>query len=390
MSAPLFPLKPTDPPPVRTAQTTLRGAREGAVALHAALWQPRLALVLFFCTADIDLPAFADALGGLFPGVPMAGCSTAGEIGPDGCLDGSVSAIAFPADDFTAVVGALDDLQSFTAARGRAFAQRQLQHLEALAPQTGLHNSFGLLLVDGLSMREETVTGVLQEALGPLPLVGGSAADGQRFVQTWVYADGALRRDAAAVALVTTTRPFKPFKIQHFVATDDWLVVTRADASRRIVHEINGLTAAEEYARLVGVDVASLGAQNFAAAPVVVLIDGSNYVRAIQRIDADGSIHFFCAIEEGLVLRIARGLDMVHNLQQAFESIHADIGTLETALVFDCVLRKLEMQQQAATAPIAALYRGVHAVGFHTYGEQYCGVHVNQTLTGIAFGARHG
>jgi hypothetical protein len=27
-------------------------------------------------------------------------------------------------------------------------------------------------------------------------------------------------------------------------------------------------------------------------------------------------------------------------------------------------------------------------VGFNTYGEQFCGVHVNQTLTGIALGSR--
>jgi hypothetical protein len=28
-----------------------------------------------------------------------------------------------------------------------------------------------------------------------------------------------------------------------------------------------------------------------------------------------------------------------------------------------------------------------NTIGFHTYGEQFRGVHVNQTLVGIAFGA---
>ena len=35
---------------------------------------------------------------------------------------------------------------------------------------------------------------------------------------------------------------------------------------------------------------------------------------------------------------------------------------------------------------VAEVLRDHLAVGFSTYGEQYGGVHVNQTLTGIAFG----
>lgn len=31
---------------------------------------------------------------------------------------------------------------------------------------------------------------------------------------------------------------------------------------------------------------------------------------------------------------------------------------------------------------------GMQTVGFCTLGEQYCGAHVNQTLTGIAFGRK--
>jgi hypothetical protein len=34
------------------------------------------------------------------------------------------------------------------------------------------------------------------------------------------------------------------------------------------------------------------------------------------------------------------------------------------------------------------LYRKYSVAGFHTYGEQYNAMHLNQTLTGIAFGQR--
>jgi hypothetical protein len=36
------------------------------------------------------------------------------------------------------------------------------------------------------------------------------------------------------------------------------------------------------------------------------------------------------------------------------------------------------------------LYRSYRVVGFHTYGEQHNSMHLNQTLTGVAFGARRG
>jgi hypothetical protein len=35
---------------------------------------------------------------------------------------------------------------------------------------------------------------------------------------------------------------------------------------------------------------------------------------------------------------------------------------------------------------VSAVLRRNNAVGFNTYGEQFCGVHVNQTLTAVALG----
>ena len=40
----------------------------------------------------------------------------------------------------------------------------------------------------------------------------------------------------------------------------------------------------------------------------------------------------------------------------------------------------------ATIAVMGALLASKHVVGFNTYGEQYRGIHVNQTFTGVAFG----
>jgi hypothetical protein len=37
---------------------------------------------------------------------------------------------------------------------------------------------------------------------------------------------------------------------------------------------------------------------------------------------------------------------------------------------------------------MSELYRQNGVIGFHTYGEQYGSMHVNQTFTGVAIGRR--
>jgi hypothetical protein len=277
-------------------------------------------------------------------------------------------------------------LHQFDSAAGHAFAKTLMQRLERQAPQAGADNSFALLLIDGLSVREEPVTRALQNALGKLPLLGGSAGDGLDFGETRTYFDGRFHSDSAVLILATTRLPFKLFKTQHFITTDQRLVVTEADPGLRIVKEINGLPAAQEYARMLGVDVCDLDATRFAAWPVVVMIDGTNYVRSIQQANADDSLTFMCAIEEGLVLRVAKGVDLLANLEQAFGQIKEEIGPPQLTLVCDCILRKLEIAQKGLDDDVAALLGRSNTIGFSTYGEQFRGVHINQTLVGVAIG----
>jgi hypothetical protein len=289
-----------------------------------------------------------------------------------------------------AVSGHLSNLIQFDIRSGNSFGQDLLQQLESKAPQANATNSFAMLLIDGLSVREELVTHALQHALGDLSLFGGSAGDDLKLSKTSVYVDGGFHSDSAVLVLIHTTLPFKIFKTQHFVATEKRLVVTEADPVQRIVKEINGLPAAEEYARLLGVELAELNPMQFASSPVVVMIDGTDYVRAIQKANSDGSLTFFCAIEEGLVLRVAHGIDIVKNLQQTFDKLHEEIGSPQFVLGCDCILRNLEMTQSGQKEVVGEIFNRNNAIGFSSYGEQYHGVHVNQTLTGIAIGADMG
>ncbi len=371
---------------IRRAQSCKTEAREAVREFYAAVRQPDMALVLFFCSSAYDLAAVAAEMAALFAGVQVIGCTTAGEIGPAGCQAHSLSGASFPSSRFDVVSGHMAHLQDFEMTTGQAVAQDLLQRLQSQAPQAGSGNTFALLLIDGLSVREEPVTWALQRTLGGLPLVGGSAGDGLDFDRTHVYFGGQFHADSAVLALVSTPLPFRLFKTQHFVATAQRMVVTEADTAHRTVSEINGLPAAQEYAHLLGLDAGDLDPQRFASWPVVVMIDGMSYVRSIQQVNADNSLTFFCAIENGLVLRVAQGVDLLQNLTQTLAQLGAEIGPPQLVLVCDCILRKIEAVQGGLGAQVSELFRQHRTVGFNTYGEQFHGVHVNQTLVGVAIG----
>jgi hypothetical protein len=377
-------------PGIRMAQSTARDACQAAQEFHASVSQPNMALVIFFCSSEYDLALLAREMKRLFAEVLVVGCTTAGEIGPAGYQDHSLTGASFPAGSFYAVSGRIDHLQEFLITTGHAFAGQLLRDLESRAPNADANNSFALLLIDGLSVREEPVARALQSALGRLPLVGGSAGDGLNFDDTRVYFEGEFYTDSAILVLISTLLPFRIFKTQHFVATNERLVVTEADAAHRIVKEINGLPAAQEYARILGIDERDLDPMRFAAWPVVVVLGDTNYVRSIQKANPDGSLTFFCAIENGLVLRVARGLDMLENLEKTFKQIRDEIGPPQLVLGCDCILRKLEITQKAQKDSVGEFLMKNNTVGFNTYGEQFRGLHINQTLVGIAIGMAPG
>ena len=311
---------------IRRGQSRAADPRVATRELLGAIDQPDIALVVFFCSARYPLAELAAEIKLSFGATHVVGCTASGEIGPQGYLDHSITGMSFSSDSCAAVSAHVAGLEQFEPAAGHALAQDALRRLETLAPATGAGSTFGLLLIDGLSTREEPVTRSLQNALGPIPMVGGSAADDMQFRATHIYVDGAFHTDSAVLSLITTSLPFRTFRTQHVAATDVRLVATAADPARRLLIEIDGRPAAAAYAELVGTTVEGLTAARFAANPVVVVIGGRQYVRSMQKANADGSLSMLCAIEEGLVLRTARCGDILGGLQRTLSGIRSEIG----------------------------------------------------------------
>lgn len=363
-------------------------AATAVAELAAQLASIEAGLVVFFASPRYDRDELAAAVGESFAGTQVIGCTTAGEIGPNGYAEGGMTAFALRADDFQIELGYLDGLADLALDAGTHAMQSAMNRMRERGGQVDGEHCFAFVLVDGLSMREEAVVSSLNRSLGDIHLFGGSAGDNLEFQSTAIYQDGRFDEGAAVFALVHTDLPFEVFRTQHFVETDAKLVITEADPLSRIVTEINAEPAAREYARQVGLEIEELTPQVFAAHPVLVRVGGETFVRSIARVNEDESLSFFCAIEPGTVLTVARGVDLVGSLQSAFDEVRARVGEPQLTIGCDCILRSLESQRENLRGEIAQVLEQHRTVGFATYGEQFDAMHVNQTFTGVMIGAR--
>lgn len=356
---------------------------DAAARLARDLGLGPFALVVVFVSPEApDRPALVAALSRALAPAPVIGCTTAGEIGARGYTEGQIVAVGFPARHFAAETLLVPDLLALDA---QGVVGELIRARGALArAHPGLDSEFVFLLVDGLSGKEDDLASVLAPGLGGAELFGGSAADGARFLETFVFHDGRSLRNAAVLAILRSDCPVRVFKFDHFRPTETRMVVTRANPARRSVQTINAEPAALEYARILGKDPDQLTPFTFAAHPVVVRVGGRYHVRSIRQVDENGDLIFFSAIDEGLVLTLADALDMADHLAESLDGLAQGGAAPRAILACDCVLRRMEAQEKQLGGRVSALMAAHRVTGFSTYGEQLNAMHVNQTLTGVA------
>ena len=335
-------------------------------------------LVLLFCSPAYDPGRLARAIQQEFP-CPVAACTTSGQIGTTGFQKGGLTGVALFAAQLKVspyFMEPLDEVDRFSL----EVAQRVLVECPGPVPR------FALLLVDGLSLKEERLVASLHPALDGMAIIGGSAGDDLAFQRTGIYFEGAFHSNAALLVVLQTTLPFRTFKFDHFQPTGKKLVATLADPTQRIVQEFNGKPAAVAYSEAIGVPLAALNPALFSAHPLMLQAGGDYYVRSIQRILPDLSLAFFCAIDQAVVFTLGRPTDALEAAHAAFDGVQAYLGRPEVIIGCDCILRRLELEGSGQAQAMGALFAAKGVVGFSTYGEQWNGMHINQTFTGLALG----
>ncbi len=338
-------------------------------------------MVLMFFSPETDRATLTRQLKAEIPYARVMGCSTAGELSSKGYDEGKIIAIGFPIEHFGVETLLIHDLKNCSPQDLMGSLLRARQNLSRRYPR--FEHEFAMLLVDGLSEREDELTAALASGLGPVPLFGGSAGDGRRFQETFVLNGPTLMENSAILTFFRTNCHVKVFSYDHLAATKKRMVVTQAEPNARVVKEINAEPAGQEYARLIGVDPALLNDHVFAANPVVVQVGGKHHVRAIKSVHPNGDMSFFAAIDEGLVLTLAEPQNMVAHLEGALAGLskHSDPALV---LACDCIFRRLEAEHSQMKTQMSDLLSKANVRGFSTYGEQIGSIHVNQTFTGVA------
>lgn len=370
---------------IHVASSALPSSRDAVRACAAELQGDTFQHVIVFFSSVHDTDVLIGELNAAFPDTPVSGCSTAGEVGPIGMIQGGIVMIAFPENGFRVLSEVIPGADQAGVERASEISRRLKTQLILGSNRTARDNVFALTLIDGLCKKEEALIAAIHWALDDIELIGGSAGDGLAFQRTTLIHRNTPVRGGAILFVIESEAPFAVFKTQNFEPTPIKLVVTAADAENRIVHELNAEPAAREYAAAIGLMPNDLGPFSFASYPLVVKVGGDYYCRSIRNMNPDGSLSFFCAIDEGLVFTVARARDMLKSTHDTLETLDRKLGGIDFVLGFDCILRRLDSESRQVRHKVEELYHRFGVAGFHTYGEQFNAMHLNQTLTGIAF-----
>jgi hypothetical protein len=315
-----------------------------------------------------------------FPGSSVIGCSTAGEIVGDKMLTDSLVAMFLDAEVVADVaVAVLPDVRNGDSV-GQAFTAFE-RHFQAPISSLDIQKYVGLILVDGLSGAEES----LMEKIGDrtdIFFVGGSAGDDLKFKATHVLANGKAYTNAAVLVLLQAKKGFEILKTQSFTTTGKCLLATQVDENLRKVIQFNHQPALQAYAEALGVPPAK-AATLFMQYPLGLMAGKEPFVRSPQRVE-DGCMFFYCKIKQGMELQVLQATDIVADTRAALEAKKKEMGHVSGVIDFHCILRTLQLRNEHRCAEYGALFAGIPAVGFSTYGEEYLG-HINQTSTMLLF-----
>lgn len=349
-----------------------------------------LDLLIAFASTQQDPDELTQVLSEKFPDVPIIGCTSTGESLRGEHLRGALVVAGLVTPRMQWSVTLLENLSDASEGDVEQAADALFAGVNLERDDLEPGRSFCFMLVDGLRQKEEWLSATLADALDGIPLVGGSAGDDLKFEQTKVFYGGKAYTDAAVLAVARSDDgDFSLIKHQHYTATERRVVITRCDPASRVVFEIDGYPATDAYARALGVEPAELSSELSSMNPITLSVNGELYVRSVQSFDVEaGTITFYCGVENGMVLHVGGHHNMPDELERDLASVVQGGKKRKFLLACNCILRALEADKLGHNPRIAEIVDGVSekSIGFDTYGEQFDGLHINQTLVAVAMG----
>ena len=366
----------------------------GLVAAHQALVRENAKLLIVFCSDALDLAAVVGEISSCAPGVPLIGCSTAGEIATGGAADASLVVAALGGAGFSVATGAAEGASAHLRAAG-AHAAGCLSAVED-RPDRVL-----LLLTDGLAGDQQEIVRGAYGVLGAgVPLVGGCAGDDLKMTRTFQFHGNSLLTDSVVAAGISSDAPIGIGVRHGWRRVGEPMLVTSSRGNR--VYALDDNPALDVYLERLEVpqpiqssseDVARialthpLGLGRRAGEEQVRFIGGGDFV--------ERSLECIAEVPQGALVWIMEG-DGDSVLEASRAACEDSLGALDGrpplgVLVFDCIARRGVLGDHGIKAEIdqvAAAAQGAPVAGFYTYGEiartrGINGFH-NQTLVALS------
>lgn len=335
--------------------------------------------VIFFSSSCFDKEKVSHLMKESFKSSDVFGCSTSGELVSGKMLKNSLVVMALSSNIIEDVKIEVLDINDKDGIK-KVFKTFDNYYGESIS-KSEYSKYFGLVLIDGLSGKEEIIMDKIGDVTDHL-FLGGSAGDDLKFNRTHVFANGKAYGNSAILALFKPKAMFGLIKTQSFKTLDKKLIATKVNVKNREVLEFNNMPAVKAYAQAVGVPE-NKAADYFMSNPVGLVVDGDIYVRSPQQIK-DNSIIFYCNILEGMEVSLLQSTDIVEDTKRAVNNKITEMGGLSGIINFHCILRTLELEQKNQTQDYGKIFSNIPTIGFSTYGEEYLG-HINQTSTMLVF-----
>lgn len=308
----------------------------------------------------------------------LVGASTAGEITEQGpTTRPSVAVMMLHSDDVHFAVTAEEDLTSDSQSAGRALGVSLLQH-------TPENLKLIMMFADGLKGNPSAVVrGIVSELGNKFPIVGGSAADAGKFVETKQFFQEEVLTDS--VVGVGMSGRF----LYSVGANHGWTSVgaprTVTDAEGTLVRTIDGKPAISLYADYLGEEEVK-NLRDYTLGEVALSYplgirdkdSGGMLLRAPFGVKEDGSIVCGGEMRTGDVVQLMVGTkeNAIAAAKKAAETALEGLGGQpKAAIVFSCFVRNTLYENiEASRAEIDAVQevigRDVPMAGFYTYAEQ--------------------
>lgn len=338
---------------------------------------------IFWASHDVDPESLTAELQRVRPRLRVWGMSSfgpcaAGAVGEAG-FAGMFLPIAFVDLRGVPFVGDPAGSSADALLREVALAERALGLTRLLRPE---REGFKVLFVRHGEEAEEYVAARLHLLDPDLPLVGGTAAPGPDGAPSWCVADGAVLRGTNLLLVGRSRCPLRVSHHHNYLEGKGRLVVTCIGENWRCVRRINGRPARQTLAAAFGIDPDRITPDAVAVRPLAVRIGDEWFVRSVYHVDGN-DLHFASAMAPGMVLGLLEPGDQSAALSGVLTPLRTE--GLRGMLSFSCLGRRLESDHLGTTSRTAAVFNDLPVVGGHTFGEQWMGLHLNQTFTTIAF-----